>query len=723
MEEIIRVNEQFYILASSSPADELRRVLKHGDTFALFDHFGNIRPVGLGEHGLFHEGTRHLSRLELLLDNRRPLLLSSTVREDNALVVVSVTNPDFHQDSQLVLPRDSIHILRSTFVKDGNCYSRFRIQNFATQPVTVAWSLHFEADFVDIFEVRGTKRAKRGQLLRPDTSGGVLMLAYDGLDGTRRQTRIEFSPAPRGLTESSARFEDTIPPKEEQTYYTTISCESNKSPGQKRSKSFELALDDMMDERAHARAHDTSIYSSNEQFNDWVNRSQADLHMMMTQTAGGPYPYAGVPWFSTVFGRDGIITALQYLSVSSEPARGVLTYLAANQATRVAPEQDAEPGKILHETRKGEMAALGEIPFGCYYGSVDSTPLFVMLAGAYYERTADRELIESIWPNIERALDWIDHSGDADGDGFVEYSRQSTKGLGNQGWKDSFDSVFHANGKLADAPVALCEVQGYVYAARQAAANLAKVLGRTTQAEYLNEQATDIQRRFEDAFWCEDLATYALALDGSKDPCRVRTSNAGHCLFTGIARRDRAERVAATLMDDTSFSGWGIRTVATSEYRFNPISYHNGSIWPHDNALIAAGFARYDMKKLALKVLSGLFDASLFIDLHRMPELFCGFVRRVGEGPTHYPVACAPQSWAAASLFLLLQSCLGLTIDAQRAQIRFNRPVLPASLKRIQLRNLRVGGVSIDLSINRHARDVGINLVRRDGNVEIAVIK
>jgi glycogen debranching enzyme len=712
MEEIIRVNEQFYILATASPADEQRRVLKHGDTFAVLDHFGNIRPVGLAEQGLYHEGTRYLSRLELLVQGQRPLLLSSTVREDNALLAVNLTNPDYRSNGELVLPRDTIHIARSSFLSHGACYVRFRIQNYSLAPTTVAWSLTFGADFADIFEVRGTKRPRRGRLASPSVQLGAVVLEYEGLDQIVRRTRFTFDPLPSELTETSVRYVDTLATKGEQTYFVTITFESGASRRTVRSRNFEQALDSVVDELADARARDVNIQSSNQRFNDWVMRSQSDLRMMATQTAAGPYPYAGVPWFSTVFGRDGIITGLQYLWVNSDLARGVLSHLAAHQALENIPEVDAEPGKILHETRKGEMAALGEIPFGRYYGSIDSTPLFVMLAGAYFERTLDREFIESIWPNIELAMDWIEKHGDIDGDGFIEYTRRSTRGLGNQGWKDSYDSVFHADGQLAQPPIALCEVQGYVYAARLAAASLASVLNLKERAEQWAIQAKDLQLRFEQAFWCEELATYALALDGNKEPCRVRTSNAGQCLFTGIAR-----------MDECSFSGWGIRTVAITEARYNPISYHNGSVWPHDNALIAAGFARYGLKQFVAKLFTALFEASAHMDLHRMPELFCGFPRRQGEGPVLYPVACAPQSWAAGSVFLLLQACLDLCIDLKNSQIRFTRPLLPEVLKHVQLRNIRAGGVSLDLSIRRYPHNVGINLLRRDGNVEIVVLK
>ena len=464
------------------------------------------------------------------------------------------------------------------------------------------------------------------------------------------------------------------------------------------------------------------IGTSNEKFDTWIERSRADLNMLLTAGPCGSYPYAGVPWFSTPFGRDGIITALQCLWVSPSMARGVLSYLTATQAKEFSAEQDAEPGKILHEAREGEMAALGEIPFRRYYGSVDATPLYLMLAGAYYRRTGDLEFIQSIWPGIELALNWIDQYGDLDHDGFVEYNRKSPTGLVQQGWKDSQDSIFHADGTLAESPIALCEVQGYVYKAKRGIAEVAAALGRTDLARRLSEDALLMQERFERAFWSERIGSYALALDAAKRQCEVRASNSGHALFCGIAGPERARLVSEQLTSENFFNGWGIRTIAEGEARYNPMSYHDGSVWPHENSLIAAGFEQYRLTGLSAKVMSGLFEAAAHFELDRLPELFCGFARRAGKAPTAYPVACSPQAWSAGAAFLLLQSSMGLSIDAARKQIVLTRPVLPEFLEQVRVRNIVAGQASVDLMLFRSGHAVAVTVERRDGDVDVVVL-
>ena len=712
--------EGFPILAMASLADEHRRVLKQGDTFAVFDHYGDVANLGLGEQGLFHQGTRFLSKLELRLGRSRPLFLSSTVKEANDLLLVDLANPDVPLEDGVALPRGTVHLFRGKLLREAVAYERVRISNHGLSSARLTLVFRFGADFADIFEVRGTRRERRGEDLAPRVEGSAVVLSYRGLDGVTRRTRLEFSPAPSTLSSSAATFDVGLDPQAETSLFLAVACETD---GQEPARvGYEQALGATEDARRRVQAAACRIETSSEPFNRWLERSTADLHMMVTDMPSGPYPYAGVPWFSTPFGRDGIITAMEVLWMDPSLARGVLSYLSATQATEVRPEQDAEPGKILHETRGGEMAALGEVPFGRYYGSVDATPLFVMLAGQYYARTGDHAFIESLWPSVERALGWIDRYGDADQDGFVEYARRSPAGLVQQGWKDSGDSVSHADGRLAEGPIALCEVQGYVYAARQAASELATALGHAARADALLAQA-ELRRRFEEAFWDEELGTYALALDGEKRPCRVATSNAGHGLFAGIASPARALRVATRLFDTSSFSGWGVRTLAAGERRYNPMSYHNGSVWPHDNALVGAGLGRYGLRDELLRLLGGLFDASSFFDLHRMPELFCGFKRRGEEGPTLYPVACAPQSWAACAVFLLLQACLGLTVDGRGRQLLFVRPALPAFLDHVRIENLRVGEARVDLVLDRHETDVGINIARREGPVEVVTIK
>ncbi len=556
---------------------------------------------------------------------------------------------------------------------------------------------------------------------------GTLLLGYEGLDGHARRTRIVLEPAPEWQGDARAVYTVRLEPHAESTFRWGIACEVDEPAAHARrtrvAATYEAASDEAARALANARAPEPQIHTSNTQFNHWLNRSLADIHLLRTDTPYGPYPYAGVPWYSTVFGRDGIITALQCLWMSPQLARGVLACLAATQADEEDADRDAQPGKILHEMRAGEMAALGEIPFGRYYGSIDATPLFAMLADAYLQRTGDLEFAQLLWPHVERALAWVDSYGDPDGDGFYEYARRSPTGLLNQGWKDSHDAVFHADGSPAEGPVALCEVQAYVYAAKLGAARIAGALGLAARAGRLADEAAHLRERFEAAFWCDDLGTYALALDGGKRACRVVTSNAGHCLYAGIASDERAHRVAQTLTGEPSFSGWGIRTVSMHERGYNPMSYHNGSVWPHDNALIAAGFARYGLKEATMKVLTGLFDSALFFDQHRLPELFCGFPRRPGESPTHYPVACSPQAWAAGAVLLCLQACLGMEVRNPNPAVKFTDPALPPFIESMVIRGLKVGDASVDLVFSRHGEDVGINVLGRTGRVSVVTVK
>jgi glycogen debranching enzyme len=534
-----------------------------------------------------------------------------------------------------------------------------------------------------------------------------------------RVTALHFDPRPTRLAVNAATYHVDLLPQQTSSLFVAASC--NKPAPFKPAPFFRGLLAHRREMRQSTLGA-TSIETSNNIFNEVLCQAMADLNMLMTETPQGRYPYAGIPWYSTTFGRDGLITAMQMLWIDPRVARGVLRRLAFYQAKSVDPLADAQPGKILHEMRGGEMAALREVPFAQYYGSVDATPLFVLLAGLYVERTGDEETLVELWPAIEAALQWIDGPGDPDGDGFVEYQRASEQGLANQGWKDSYDAIFHADGRLAEGYIALAEVQGYVFAAKQLAARCALRLGKSGKARKLEAEAKGLAERFEQAFWCDELGTYALALDGAKEQCKVRTSNAGQVLFSGMVREDRARLVAADLMRPHFFSGWGIRTVACGEARYNPMSYHDGSIWPHDNALIALGLARYGLKHSVALVFKALFDAAAYMDLRRLPELFCGFRREKRRGPTLYPVACAPQAWASATPFTLLEAALGLEFDVQRGEIRLRNPHLPAFLNEVVLRDLQLGSSSVDLRVRRHGEDVSLEVLRTRGQIQVSIV-
>jgi glycogen debranching enzyme len=710
---------QYYIATTSSPADYLARVLKYGKLFFVFDRLGDVQTSGLGEEGLFYDGMRHLSALSLNLWNARPLLLSSTVATNNFLFTADLANLDVLSDGEMAIHRGTLHLVRSRFLWRDSCFEKLMFVNHGLEDLEVPVRIGFDADFTDIFEVRGTARERRGRMLPEQMEGNSVTLFYEGLDRVIRQTCIRSDAKALRASESGLEFDLALRPKERVTVQLEICCGSD---GAKNSIGYTEALSSAHFELAEMARSFPQITSSNSRFSDWMARSTSDLEMMIAGNPECNYPYAGVPWFSTVFGRDGIVTGLQTLWLNPSIAKGVLEFLAASQADETDFIADSEPGKILHELRHSEMAKLGEVPFGRYYGSVDATPLFVMLAGAYFDRTADRPFLEKLWPHIQRALTWIDKFGDVDGDGFVEYARHSHKGLVQQGWKDSNDSVFHSDGKIAEPPIALCEVQGYVYAAKLAAAGLSRVLGDLNGCCELELQAENLRTQFEEKFWCDDLGTYALALDGRKRACRVRTSNAGHCLYAGIASPQRALRVTESLMSAESFTGWGIRTVANTESRYNPLSYHNGSVWPHDNSILASGMAKYGSKKMAGRLLLALLDLSSEVELHRLPELFCGLEKRPTEGPTLYPVACSPQAWAAAAPFLILEGCLGISVQADRGRIVFDRPFLPEGIPQLSIRELRCGKVAVDLLLERRNDSVLVHLENKQDNIEIVTI-
>jgi len=709
----------FYIPATGS-STRPRRTLKHGDCFAVLDSHADIGASAGGPDGIFFHDTRHLSHLEMLLNGQQPLLLGSSVRDDNSILTVDLTNPDIYLDHKLVQPKDVMHVVRTIFLWRGAVYQRLRLHNHGDRPFAVQLTLAFASDFADLFEVRGLRRKRRGVVSAEMRGETEVMLNHLGLDGHRRRTMLLFDPAPERLSTSVASYAFDLQPDEARSIYVTVKCDGGVEEA--RVLPFRKGLRAAFYEHRSASRGMATIATSNHVFNEVVCRSMADLAMLTTATPQGPYPYAGIPWYSTTFGRDGIITAMQMLWLDSRIAKGVLRRLAAYQAADFDPLADAAPGKILHEMRGGEMAALREVPFGLYYGSVDATPLFVVLAGLYAEHTGDIETLRQLWPNVEAALAWIDGPGDPDRDGFVEYDRADETGLVNQGWKDSSDAIFHADGSLGQGPIALCEVQGYVYAAKRLAARGARRLHKHALGDALDLQAEKLAERFESAFWCEDIGTYALALDGQKRPCRVRTSNAGQVLFSGIAAPERAQAVMRDLMRPSFFSGWGIRTVAREERRYNPMSYHNGSVWPHDNSLIAAGFARYGHKSAVDRVFQGLFEAASYMDLRRLPELYCGFQRGRQRGPTLYPVACSPQAWAAGTPLLLLQSSLGLEFDPDRNEILLRNPRLPPFLEAVTLRNLRLGQSMVDLMLRRHGNDVSLQVLRNEGQIKVAAV-
>jgi glycogen debranching enzyme len=691
------------------PATEARGpigsyALKHDYTFLVADSLGDVRG---GADGLFRNDTRVLSLFRLTVGGAPPALLGSGVSSDNVFFRANVTNRPLPQLGDHSTPEGVIHIERARLLWDERLYERLTLINYGERAVPAALSFAFAADFADIFEVRGHARPRRGRMLGPDIGRQHVRFRYEGLDRVERSSTLCFSRVPDAIDETHAEFNLLLQRHARQMLYVEIGP-GVESPGQTRYREAGARARIAM---RCKRRRGATLRTSGRLFNLWIDKSRADLALLETGMETGPYPFAGIPWFSTPFGRDAVVTALQTLWLDPGLARGVLTFLARNQARETSKFDDSAPGKILHEMRKGEMAALREVPFGRYYGGVDTTPLFVMLAGAYAKRTADMAFVENLWPHLCAAMDWIEGPGDSNGDGFLDYARGAETGLANQGWKDSVDSIFHADGRLAHGPIALLEVQGYVYAARLAMADLASRRGDQALEQRWRESAGKLRVAVEDRFWMPEASFYAIALDGEGKPCRVRASNAGHLLYTGLPSAERAQHVSEQLLSAVLDSGWGVRTLCDRAARFNPMSYHNGSVWPHDSGLCAAGIARYGDRAGIRHLIDEIFGAAHHFGM-RLPELFCGFARAAGEPPVGYPVACLPQAWSSGAIFMMLQAALGLSIDAWRGEVCIDRPELPSEIDRLLVHDLVVAGQRVDLRFQRVGERVAASPAR-----------
>jgi glycogen debranching enzyme len=667
-------------------------VLKDGDSFIVADAFGDVTGEG---DGLFQNDTRLLSTFQLLINGHHPALLSSAVSQDNAFFTANLTNRPLPPLGESSMPQGVIHVERRRFLWRGQLNERIRLTNYSDVSTRLQVQLCFGADFRDMFEVRGQSRSRRGEMQASQLGERCVVLRYQGLDQVQREVSLSFSPQPQRLTARDAEFEVALGRRESWTLYVEV----GDTAGEPSSERWRTAAVCARWSLRARRRRGARLRASGRLFQAWIDKSEADLALLTTELPTGPYPYAGIPWFSTPFGRDAVITAMQTLWVDPALARGVLAFLAAHQASEISTFRDAEPGKIMHETRKGEMAAVNELPFGQYYGGVDTTPLFVMLAAAYARRTGDHGFIDGIWSELVAATAWIEDNAARHG-GLIGYARGEATGLANQGWKDSHDSVFHADGSSPRGPIALVEVQGYAYAALCGMARLAHARGDEDAAAHWKAATRNIAQRVEDAFWLEELQFYALALDGDGRPCRVRSSNVGHLLYSGLPRSERGCAVAKQLLSSTFDSGWGVRTLPTGTARFNPMSYHNGSVWPHDVALCAAGIARYGERDGALTLLDQLFEAASLFGM-RLPELFCGFERAAGEAPVAYPVACLPQAWAAGAVFMLLQVILGVQIDSAARAVLIDRPLLPTGLESMSIQGIALNHGHLDLSFRR----------------------
>ncbi|MHB8512387.1 MAG: amylo-alpha-1,6-glucosidase [Actinomycetota bacterium] len=704
---------------SMLPDDPARLLAtKEGDMFLYTTQDGNLSGGGTG---LYFRDTRFLSHYAMQICDHEPVLLSSSA-ERASMSYIDCTNDDLQMGDGPTIDQQTLNIRRTRIISN-RMYERIRVKNYNEFAVTVEVKLELAADFADIFEVRGLHRERAGTFFKPRVDDQVVTFAYRGEDNVFRTTKVDLGTAPtrHEIEEGQVNLWFTLDLGPAYTRVIHLIIEPVLDDQRKQMVSFESSLHDLRRSYEDWERSCTSIDTDNELFNRLLQRGSRDLRALLTETSEGKYIAAGIPWYVAPFGRDSLLTSHQILMVNPEPAKDTLRMLARLQGQQEDPWRDEEPGKILHEIRRGELAGALRVPHTPYYGSVDSTPLFLMLLATYFKWTADRSFIQEMLPHADRALKWIDEYGDSDGDGFIEYEKKSPLGLDNQGWKDSHNAIANVDGTLATPPIALAEVQAYVYCARKRMAEVYEYMGDGVRAERLTQQAATLKRKFNEKFWLQEERFYAMALDRDKNPVRTISTNPAHGLYCEIIDEEHAADVAERLLEPDMFSGWGIRTMSKAAAAYNPMSYHNGSVWPHDNAFIAAGLKRYGFHRRTNRIATALFDAAIFSQTMRLPELFCGFTRRSPNRPVSYPVACSPQAWAAGSPFLILQAMLGISARAHENLLTINSPVLPAWLNVVELKNLRIGSSTLSIAFKREGDMTSFSLLNKQGNVRVVM--
>ncbi|HVC35504.1 MAG TPA: glycogen debranching N-terminal domain-containing protein [Chloroflexota bacterium] len=710
--------------AVATGAQDIREtiVIKEEDLFLLTDLNGNVPRGNVNGLGLYHQDTRFLSAYELVLEGIPPTYLLST-GEMRFAEIQELTNPDLRLPNGVVIPKESLTIHRERVISKEAVDEVLTITNFSVLPMPIELVVFFDADFADMFQIRGFLQvSERGTLSPPTWQDSTLVFRYDGIDKISRITSIHFAPSPSSCSGGQVVYDLHLGPRSSTTLRLQVTVAIATSNPPRAMPDLPALVERGTTDYAHWLDEQPTMHTDNQVWDDLVRRALLDLHLLQSGPPDEPFPAAGIPWFATLFGRDSLLVGLQHTWYPKQSAN-ILRLLARLQGTKVDPWRDEQPGKIMHELRRGELAHCNIIPFNPYYGTVDATPLFVILLAEYYRVTADVALLRELEPNLRAALDWMASYGDLDRDGFLEYERLSGSGLTNQGWKDSWDAIMYKNGDLIKPPVALVEVQAYAYAARLGASEIYHALGDESEANRNLYLANWLRDAFNDKFWMEDEGFYCLALDGDKNQAKVISSNPGQTLWCGIVPIERASRIADRLMQPDLFTGWGIRTLATGEVRYNPMGYHVGSVWPHDNSLIALGFKRYGEEARLKTQVSGFFEAVRHFPDLRVPELFCGYDREQYRVPIRYPVACSPQAWAAGATLLLLRAMLGLVPQAPRNELWIVRPELPEWLRSVTLEHVPVGTSFVDLRYQRQGDHTFTEVLRIRGNLRVVFVE